>query len=121
MKVLAPPSSCALTKSPSAGRKTSSMPPYRPARVAGSVTREEGAHRAVVEVLAGLDQRDVHPLERGVDRQDHEHHEAVDQAADTAHGVLRKVMPSLSPDPRRPLLTRPSSESSAFQAYMRIR
>ena len=38
MKVLEPPSSWALTKSPRAGRKTSSIPPYSPARVAGSVT-----------------------------------------------------------------------------------
>ena len=56
----APPSSCALTKSPSAGRKTSSMPPYSPARVAGQGHGDEGAQRPVVEVLAGLDQGDVH-------------------------------------------------------------
>ena len=91
MYVSGPPSSWALTKSPTAGRKTSTAPASTPWKVAGNVTCRNVFQRRAVEVLARLDQRRVHAVERRVDRQDHEGQVAVDEPADHRPGGVQEA------------------------------
>ena len=80
------PSSSALMKSPAAGMKVSSVPATTPGIDSGSVTRRKTSRRRAVEVVARLEQAVVDPLERGVERQDHERQEVVGDAGD--HGTV---------------------------------
>ena len=87
-----PPISWALTKSPMAGRKTRTQPAAAPCGWRQG-DEEEGPQRPAVQVAAGLDQRDVHALQRRVQRNDHEDDEPVDESGDHPEAGLQDVVP----------------------------
>ena len=108
----------ALTKSPTAGMKTSSDPANTPGIDSGSVTRRKALRPAGVQVSGGLDQVRVDLLERDVQRQDHERQEVVGQPADDGErrgqnvAAGRQQPRSLSVPSRKPLSARISFHDS---------
>ena len=80
------PRICGMTYSPIIGMNTRMLPVTRPGSAIGSVTCRKRRPAAGPEVLGGLDQRAVHPLERHVEREDHQRQVAVDEPDE--HGGL---------------------------------
>ena len=66
--------------------KVSRTPARIPGAESGRVTLQERGARRGVQVLRGLDQPSVEPLEIGVDRQDHEREEVVGEPGDHRPG-----------------------------------
>ena len=69
---LAPPTSSGVMKSPSVSEKVKIEPATMPGSASGRTTLRSVRQRAGAEVAGGLQQRVGDPLERAVDRHDHE-------------------------------------------------
>ncbi len=83
---------------------------------------EEGLSRGGVEVLGGLDQAQVEPLQVGVDRQDHEGQEVVGEAGDhRPRGGEDPAVLGTSESVCRTSTTGLESLRIVFQAIVRIR
>ena len=78
--VLPPPSSSGTTKLPRLGTNTKMQPVTTPGRVERQRHVEERPHRRGAEVGRRFAQLRVEPLDRGVQRQDHQGQVGVEQA-----------------------------------------
>ena len=80
ISVCEPPSRSGMTNSPTAGMKTSRQPATTPGSDSGKVIFQNALSRRAAEVLGGLEQRVVHLLQRGIERQHHERQIGIDDA-----------------------------------------
>ena len=91
ISVSEPPSRSGMTNSPIAGMKTSREPAMMPGSASGTVIVANARRAAGAEIARGFEKRRIAPLQRIVDRQDHERQIGVDDAEHDGAVACEKI------------------------------